>query len=62
MQYLRSVVGHIVTNATVQFNSMNFECVTEFLQLLQQFKFNDNLQSLIIKPSHSHIVLPPWDM
>lgn len=54
-QYLRNIAAHIVTNAVVKFDSLSTTCVNEFMRLLGEFTMNDNLNSLILEPSHCHL-------
>ncbi|XP_017776891.1 PREDICTED: uncharacterized protein LOC108562901 [Nicrophorus vespilloides] len=57
-RYLRNMVGHMVTDATVVFGSMSKDCIEEFLALLECFTFSNQLQSLMLKPSHCHVLHP----
>ncbi|KAK9729166.1 F-box-like [Popillia japonica] len=57
-QYLRNTAAHIVNNAVVKFDSLSTACVNEFMLLLREFATNDNLNSLILEPSHCHLEIP----
>lgn len=57
-QYLTRIAAHIVTNAIIRFDSLSAACVVEFMVLLEQLATNDNLNSLILEPSHCHVEIP----
>lgn len=50
--------GHMVTHAIVTFDSLSAPCVMEFMNLIQRFEYNNNLISIDMQPSHSHIQIP----
>lgn len=55
-QFLCNTFGRIVTNATIKFDSLSEECVSEFVKLMGRLAENYNLRSLVIEPRYCQIV------
>ncbi|KRT82863.1 F-box domain-containing protein, partial [Oryctes borbonicus] len=57
-QYLRNTAAHVVSNAVIRFDSLSMPCLNEFMILLEELATNDNLNSLILEPSHCRLEIP----
>ncbi|KAG5872561.1 hypothetical protein JTB14_033979 [Gonioctena quinquepunctata] len=57
-KFYTDTFANIVTEAKIIVNSLSSECVEEFIILLQQLGKNNNLKSLIIKPTHCRLETP----
>lgn len=53
-QYFRLSGSQVVVNATIQFDALDAQCMSEVFSLLQALTTNRRLRSLILEPSHCH--------
>lgn len=54
-KFLCNTFGHLVTNATIRFDSLSAECVSEFMGLMCRLSENYHLQSVVIEPRYCRI-------
>ncbi|XP_057660639.1 F-box only protein 33 [Diorhabda carinulata] len=50
--------GSIASEIKIILNSLSYECVEEFMHLLEEMQKNNNLKSFIIEPTHCRLEVP----
>lgn len=56
--FLKNTFGKNVSRAKIKLDSLSWECVLEFISLLELLKGNNKLSSIILEPSHCRLEHP----
>lgn len=56
--FLKNTFGKNVSQVNIKLDSLSWECVLEFISLLELLKENNNLSSILLEPSHCRLEHP----
>lgn len=59
LHYFANALAPMVRNAKIRFNSLSEFSIYEVGKLLQRMTNNYSIRSLMLEPSHCHMVEPP---